>query len=296
MSKRDEDYNYVVANLTEGLQRHNRASGSSKRMTYSTLPLSTDAKFDDVNLGDIVTPPVPSDGILTEQLLDAWVYPLVDGESTPEKSLGEIGSKMLLEFVTRGSTFAEQTVRLLFALGKAEGATVKYDRSSIIVNHDGREYGMAHGVVNSRFCTGVEVGNVDIVAALDLPLRVRTYDQAFCSLYREAYRKGNYTLNALVAIAMRDATFSWQRMAKLSALKRYPSYDKLQSWERLLNTSLDPLGALYVKLVPKWMSSSEFTNTFGPVMKRSMAVRKDTINKWVNQMYTYFHKNNNQDQ
>lgn len=295
MSKRDEDYNYVVASLTDSLRGHSRVTGGARRMTFTTLPLSTDAKLDHVELKHIVTPPVPADGILTEQLLDAWVYPMVDGESTPEKSLGEISDKMLVEFVGAGPTFGEQTVRLIHALGNAEGAETTYDKHSIMVRHDGREFGLQDGAITSRFCTGIEIGNVNPLKVITQSFGVRTYDQSFCSLYREAYRKGNYMVNALVAVAMRDASFNWRKLAHQAVPKRYPAYEKLQRWEAILNCSADPLGTLYTKIVPKWMSSAEFSKTFGPVMQRSVTVRKDTINKWVNSMYAYFHKNNNQE-
>lgn len=284
-----EDVSYVTSQLTRKLSRHGQVRGTKRRISCASLPFTTTAKYDHVELRKLMAPPVPDDGILTEQLLDAFLYPLIDGEGTPEQGLLHIGGEKLTRFVMIGNTLEEQTVRLLFACSTADGATHTLSEDTFLIQHSQRIFGIDGGRIVSRFCSSIRM-QVDPLAILSKTEEMRIHDASFCSLYREAMRRGRGLPAALIALRIGNPGAKFKRMADAADASRHPGPGKLRQWEEILNDRYDPVGKLYQLVVPKWMNASSFHRVFGSIAARPVNPRPQTITNLINRMHQFFNQ------
>lgn len=286
----------VTERLTWMLRLHAKHGGRTRRMEYEALPLLTDLKFEGVRLRRLMSPPVPSEPAACEQLFDTFLSPIQEGEGegNPLRDLGMLGGDALATYVAQGATVPEMAVRLIFALSNAEDAELRHGDDYIAVAHHNKLYGINKGVVFSRFCNGLDLGPVQVSDILKRTGRTRTFDAHFCSLYREANRRGKHMKEALIAIHMGNPGFDFGRMAQNATPKRYPPQAKLAQWERMLseNSGPDPLAKLYASLVPIWMTQGEFGRVIAPVTTRPLTPGPKFLQGCINRLFTFFHKNN----
>lgn len=288
------ELDYVVERLTFLLRMHHKGS-KVRRLTYRSLPLLTDTMFDHVNLSSVMSPATPKTAIEAEQLFDAFLYPLIDGSGDSASELEIAGGAALTEWVMRGVTFGEQVVRLLFAVSNVDGVRRVIDDSTFLVMFEDRTFGIRDGKTVSRFCTGIDID----AAPLDILTRteeVRSFDHNFCSLYREAYRRGQKCLNAIVSLHMLNPKFGFKKLADRSRALKVPTEGKIGSWERTLLTARDPVVEMYRKLVPVWMTSGEFRRVFGSIEKRKIKPSEMDIATLITKMHHHFHKNKEKQQ
>lgn len=262
-------------------------------MDYTSLPLVTDLKFEGQPLRQFMSPTVPSDPYEAETVFDTWLYPIVSGEGNSTRELAEIGGQDLCEFVTldragRNLTIQEATVRLLYALGNAEGAALDFSAGAIYVRHGGLTYGVEDGVVHSRFSEGLNLGDMPILQVLTTTQKVKTYNTYFCRLYREAYRRGKGLPEVMVALHMGQPSFDWRSLAELAKPDQRPSNAKFRQWESLLLNKKDPIHALYVALVPMWMTVYEFNRSIGRLSTRPVAPSANQIQLCINRLHDFF--------
>lgn len=266
-------------------------------MTYQSLPLVTKLEFEGTPLRSIMSPPVPDDVFGCEQIFDTWVAPLMLGDGDSVKDLTELAGSELCEFIAleatgRSLTFQEATVRLLYALGNAKGASMTYGESHIFVSMDGRIFGVQDGKVMSRFCEGLDLGTVNPIETLEGTGDMRTFDSHFCRLYREAYRRGGLLPQALIALHQGNPRFNWRKLAEASRPNQRPSYNKMFQWENMILKKRDPLHVLYLALVPLWMTSAEFSKALVRVSSRPIELSPEQQQNYITQLHTFFHKNN----
>ena len=284
-----EDVSYVTSHLTRLLSRHGQVRGSKRRMSYTSLPMLTEAKFDRVELRKLMAPPIPDDGLLTEQLVDAFLYPLIDGQGSPQQALLHAGGDRLHKYVTVADTIEEQTVRLLFACSTADSATFTCDESSFLIQHDQRTFGIDGGRIVSRFCSDLRL-NVNPKAVLTRTQQVVVGDSSFCSLYREAMRRGRNMPAALIALRTGYPGVKFKRMADVSDAMRYPPPAKFRQWEDVLNNNADPVAKLYSLLVPRWMNGTNFQKIFGNLATRPISPKPMTVTRMINRLHLFFNQ------
>lgn len=279
----------LTSRLAELLKNHDKQGARARRITYQTLPLVTCMKFEGEPLRRVMSPPVPETGSATLAIFDAWLYHLKIGDGEGGKDLIAAGYEDLLAFIDKGETFADKTVRLLYALGNAEGAVLTYDATSVKVQHEDRSYGIANGVVFSRHCSGLLIP-CNPKPALEDAMQVRTFDRYFCSLYREAYRVGKGAKEALIALYTGNPNVSLHKVFKAESLRKLPTQKQIVSFENTLNHMNDPLARIYKQIVPEFMSSAEFSKVFGTLSLRPDTLSERAKQRYINKMNVFFHK------
>ena len=262
-----------------------------KRLVLRSLPLLTDKTFAGVPLRKVMSPAVARTGIENEALFDSWLWPVHSGEGNQQEDLTDVGSPALAKYVLQGATLGEQTLRLLYALSNAEGASLTFDRDRILVQHDQVRFGIENGVVKSRFCNGMEL-NVDPHEFMHRTPDIRVQGVAFSTVWRQAYRKGQSAAEAAVALYMGQPTLRWQKMLDQALPKKTPSKRHFDDWVETLNSPEDPVGKLYTKLVPRWMSVSEFGVVICRLKVRPMQPSIVAQQGYISRLYTHFHLKN----
>lgn len=240
-----------------------------RRVTLHTLPWLTAKTFMGTPLRHVMSPLVPDTGIETEAIFDAWLWPKFTEEGDSVEDLTTASSKALTDFVLLGSDFNEQTVRLLYALGNAEGATLVVDPTAMVVQHGEKAYGIIDRAINSRFCTGMRM-DVDHVEWLNRRHKIDFQDAQLCVLWQEAYRRGRGAVDAITALYQGDPNIVWKRLLTTRVKRPPPSKRRFDDWVATLCGPGDSVSRLYVKLVPQWMTATEF----GKVICR-LCVRKE---------------------
>lgn len=288
--KLSEEQAYVANRLAFLLRMHKKSGSRTRRMTIKTIPLDNDLMFDHISLRKIMTPSAPSEGIFNERVFEAFLYPLIDGDGTPEEGLRATAGDAVADYVMAGDSIEEQVVRLTFLCSNAEGATASFDKDSFLITHDDKVFGIEHGQIRSGFCSELKF-DINPEQALTHVKDRRVFDDAFCSLYREALRRGRGLSNALTALLLGQPGFKFKLMAEEADPCRFPSSAKLKQWEHVLNHELDPVAKMYRIMVPRWMTPSQFNRTFTCLSLRPVNPRASTITKLINQMHYFFHKN-----
>lgn len=285
----------VVDRLKLLLRLHGKTPGRKHRMMYKSLPLATDLKFEGTPLRKIMSPSVPETGVETALAFDAWLWPVHEGTGSGEADLTAATSPALCAYVCRGDTFGVQTVRLLYALSSAEGASMAYDETSIMVTHDDKTYGIANGLVVSRFCAGLQI-KANPKQVLEDTHDVGAYDKGFTSLYREAYRRGGGAREALIALHMGQPNFSFTKLARESVPKRNPTKADIRTWENVLTSGRDPIKRLYKHLVPLWFKSRDFGRMFCSLHTRPLELDPLQQQAYINKLHYHFYKNKKEEQ
>lgn len=280
----------VVERLQFLLRLHGRSRRPVRRMTYTSLPMVNSTLFEGYPVQRLMSPPVPITGTETQLILDSWLYPVQCAEGDAVKDVIAASSPQLYAFMAQSTRFADMTVRLIYALGNADGATMTYDETSIMVTHGDRSFGIKDGKVVSRFCSGMQIAArpKKVIEARRL---TRTFDEGFCSMYKEAYRRGKGADQALIAIHMGNPGFDFDAMAREARPFVEPTDLQMVRWEATLSGKPDPLLCLYKQLVPKWMTAPEFNASFGNVTKRPIELNPLTTQKYINLLHLHFHKN-----
>jgi len=260
------------------------------RVTYcTTVPFITDAEFKGQNLAAAVLPPVPTTGAEAHNLFDIWLWPVWHGEGRPQAELMEV-NQPLCHFVMLGKDFAEQTVRLLVALGNTPGAHLEWDECALMVHHqDGESYGIIDGMTRSRFCTGVKV-SADYERMLTETSRIRIVSVDFASLYREAERKGRGLQKLLVAMYTWRPELSWARLARTAVPRKTPSKRQFDAWIKIMSDPIDPVAKLYKHLVPQWLAPSQFTHLVVGLGSRPMGPSERVKQGYIDRLADHFHQ------
>lgn len=287
--------------ITERLLRKLKGAAHEKvrtrRMDYMTIPFSTDATFDGLPVYVLMVPQVSAGGLENEAVFDTWCSVICEeggGLNDAVRAIRELGRSDLADFLIANSTDIESaSVMLLFALGREAGAALEFDHDGATVTHGGTRFGIANGVVFSRFSTGFKLGVVDPTKVLNSVRRIRAFDSAFIAFYREAYRVGEDALVALIALRCGDPNFSFRNALKRCRVRRIPNERVLRSIEDVILKSKDPISRLYTRLVPEWITASEFRDSFCNVTTRNRDPTKECRLRYINSLHEFFHKNKN---
>lgn len=269
----------------------------TRRMDYMTIPLSTDATFDGFPVCALMVPQAGAGGLENEAVFDTWCSVICEeggGLNDAVRAIRELGRSDLADFLLANSTDIESaSVMLLFALGRETGAALEFDRDGMTVTHDSARFGAINGVAFSRFSTGFNLGAIDPVGTLGSVKQVRTFDTAFIAMYREAYALGDDSLAALIALRCGDTRFNFSKEFAKHRKRCIPGSKMLCDVERLLMGAKDPITRVYKKLVPKWMSSTEFERSICRLSLRNLDPPWGLRLKYISNMHEFFHKNKN---
>lgn len=259
-----------------------------KRIVYQSLPLLSDAKFEGHSLRKLMSPHVAGSGTQTEDLFDSWLWPRKNpGDGDSLKDLGSKSSSDVTDFVSGAEDFGVQTVRLLYVLGNADGATLETTQNSIVVHHGDVTYGIIDGLVSSRFCSGMAI-EVDHMRVLTESRWVTISNPVLCRLYREAMRKGKGVDKALIALHIGHPKFNFRRISQAKVFDP-PTPNRMKSLSIDLARGHDPVGNLYLALVPRYMGRGHFSALFGKLATRNLDPTDQHRQRYINAMYRYFH-------
>lgn len=278
------------------LRRYNRLILRHPRVTLTLLPLNTTLQFEGTPLRELITPQIEGDAAHRRHILDAYLSPLVTFEGDSEKDLvevaGTVGPSLLAFMQNKGgkpSTFYEGVVRLIFALGNTEGATMEITDNTILVTHDHLTYGIKAGAVVSRFCTGMELGIGNPLEIVSRTETVEMQDPLFALLYREAYLRGKHLVHALTAIRTGDPAIDFKTLIAEDYRPKV-SERTLKRWEDVINEDPDPVGVLYRAMVPTLMTRQAFTKHIGSVQHRAIDMSETSRIRLLNKVYMYFNQ------
>jgi hypothetical protein len=234
-----------------------------------TLPMVTDKVWRGIPLARAMSPPVPATGVETEHLFDSWLWPVKNEEGESVTELITEGGSVLARYVTKAEDFGERTVRLLYALSNADGASLVHDDHAIMVHHDTHSFGIIDGKVFSRFCDGVNV-DVDHQRILTESKEVRVATREFCYLWNEAYSRKENLIDPLVALWQSATIVHWSKLATRQTTKIVPGQADMDKWlGHIENKADDPILYLYKMLVPKWMTKTAYNSVFGLPTERA---------------------------
>ena len=261
---------HVTDRLAYLLRNHGKSGMRARQATCPTPPLITSLTFNGVPLRTVMSPEVPSDPHQCELIFDTWLAHLVEVRDTgtavtTHDDFIQTAGRTLYDFITLGATFGDSVVRLVFALSR-HGHLV-YSERSIEVFIGELTFGVTDGVVESRFSKGIIIDLPNPCDVLERPGEINVRDRYFCSMYREA--RGCHeadVVEALVAVAVGNPAFKWKKLcAKASAV---PPRSRMDSWENAILHQYDPMQTVYRGLVPRYMTATEYANTFGPLAAR----------------------------
>ena len=287
----------LIERLSFLLRRYNRLVLRHSRVSLPLLPLTTTLQFEGHPLRSVITPPVTGDAAHRRYIYDAWLFPLTeewDGTTTSEQGVREVADReadALLAFMQnaggKAPDFYEATVRLLYALGNTEGATMEITDNTLLVTHDGITYGIKAGTTVARFASGIELGKGNPQEILNRVEKVEMGDPLFALLYREAYLRGKHVVHALTALRTGNPNFDFKRLVG-SQPRRTPTTKKLKLWESILLNEPDPLSTLYRKLVPTWITRADFNRYICQAQRRSTDPSYEARIRFSNKLYMYF--------
>lgn len=287
---------FIIGRLTFLLRRYNRLVLRHSRVSLTLLPLTTTLQFEGHPLSSLITPPINGDAAHRRYIFDVWLSPLTEPGGDPEKELLDVvglGGDTLLAFMKnhggKPSNFYESTVRLLYALGNVAGASIQITDNTILVTHDGLMYGIKAGTTMSRFASDIALGEGNPLEILNRTETVEMDDPLFALLYREAYMRGKHLIHALTALRTGNPYFDFKRLVT-EQYRRRVGKKKLQGWETIVMTARDPVGALYEKLVPTWMSRMEFDRHIAWIQHRKYDLPEDARIRVMNKMHVYFNQ------
>lgn len=266
------------------------------RIEFMSVPLNTDKTFEGMPVRLLLHPSLAGTGLELQSLFDSWCNTLQDEGTLRHSVLGEFGHDELAQFVSdAGESFGGAAVALLYALGNVEGATLTYNEREIWVEKDGVRFGVADGIVHSRFCDGMNLGQFNPREAMETPRRVRSFDRTFISLYRHAYDLGDDVLAALIALKTGNPKFNFRSAMNATSLSHRPKAREMQACETHLVSSHDPLSRVYRNLVPRFMTVAEFNRVFGHLNKRTLDPSIHVRQNYITALHNFFHKNKNKE-
>lgn len=286
----------VIKRLSFMLRMHSKRNSKTRVRNLMSLPFNTTLEFEGVPLTTLMSPTVPDNGPEAESWFDAYLYGLYRGESTtPLEDLAETAPSMA-KFVAQGEGIGEQATLLLWALGRAKGAVMTYDNDSIMVQFGDMRFGIEHGSVISRFCTGYQV-QCHPMEQLETPKPIRVYSTSFCSLWGEAHSRGKNAPQALIAIMMGDPSYNFRKMAERAVPGIYPTNSQFLIWEDALADKRDPVARLYKHLVPKWMTRGEFGQVIRALGGRPLeGLTPASQQAYITKMHHYFYNKNKKEE
>lgn len=255
-----------------------------------TLPMVTDKVWRGIPLNRAMSPPVPATGAETEHLFDTWLWPVKNGEGESFADLATEGGSTLARYVTKADDLGERTVRLLYALSNADGASLVHDDHAIMVHHDTHSFGIIDGKVFSRFCDGLDV-NVDHQRILTESKEIKVVTREFCYLWYEAYSRKENLIDPLVALWQSATITYWSRLATRQMGKVVPSQRDMDKWlGHIENNGDDPLLYMYKVLVPKWMTKTAYSKVFGLPTARPFNPSDDERQTFMNRVCGWYNK------
>ena len=282
-----------IKKLAHVLRMSSRRGVKDRHRTVRSVPFNTKHKFYGVPLTVMMCPTVPQDGVHCEAWFDAFFYSQVSGEGDPLDDLTQVAGEDMGAFVGGGNNMAEQAVRLVWALGQAQGARLTYNHNSIYVEHDERRYGIFNGVIQSRFCAGLSCP-CDPKLCLEETHEIKVNDPIFCALWVEAHCKTRNEERALIALLTSRPDFNFRKMLYTPPPERVPSASMISRLEKMLYGTKDPVLKLYKKLVPEWMTVGEFSQNFYPLSSRPLTgLSPLSQQRCITNMHDFFHNKNN---
>lgn len=284
---------FLTNRLAHLLRRYHRQLPHTKSMWLELMPLDTKETFEGRPLSALTIPYIHGQAGDRRNLLDLWVEPLRTGEWDPVKELGSAASYTLVKFmrvegVKREVDLFEQTVRLIYVLGKTRGARMTIDETSIMVEHDGLTYGMQDGAIVTRLNAGIEIGKGNPQALLETVDVVEINDMTFSSLYREAYRRGQGVLNLLMALRTGHPDFRFHKLVDSSRAHKYMTRKQMDQAEKVIFEADDPVATLYRKLVPAYTSRTDFIAYISPVGGRQIPPTIYARQRLLNHLVSFF--------
>lgn len=284
-----ERFKKVLDELSAAIRRAPDSQSRTRRMIFKAVPFDNNLTFSGVGLAEIMVPEMPADSNFTQAAFDAWAYSLIERESWPMTELAKFISPEACDWLSQWADPKVQAVMLLWALGHADGASVIYSDTDILVTHGEHTFGVVGGNVIARFCVGKLMEIASPAVILNDTREIRTFSARFISMYREAYRAGAQHTNALLALTTAYPTLDLWKMASKHERRRTPSVTTLRRWEKIAATHDDPLPILHRLIVPQWASRGVFTRVVGSLSNRGAAISHAVRQKLISRMCNYFH-------
>lgn len=278
----------LIEYLAFQLRKHGQAERVKGSLRAQSVPLVTDKSYRDTPLRVVMSPETPTDPHAAEQLFDLFLWPLVNGGGDPIAELAAVNQD-LADFVAKGENLHTQVTLLLYALSNAPGASLGYGKNSIMVMHGAKTFGIDHGVVQSRFSKGHQIGVFDPRPTLEWPTPLLIRNLSFCSLYREAYRRG--LEDVLLALYVGQPNFDFKKLAREAIQNLVPRKQNLKRWEKAIMSGQDPIASLYKNMVPEWMTKMTFVKLFGQASRRPTQYPYQKRQMLLNKLLAHFYKN-----
>ena len=280
------------------LSFHRDTPTHKRTLRFKTLPMFTDEVSAGVRLRDLMSPDLPEStatdqtGVSTELIFDSWLYPMKEGDDQAQAAeLAAASSDVMVRYVYQESDAGQRAVRLLYALSKAPGATLTYDKNNVVVRHGDCAFGIIDGVVESRFCSGFPLP-CDPAAIFERDEDVVTTDAGFISLYAEAYRKDDgVMLDALVAAYMGYSGEDLEEMTRCIKIYK-PDAPDLEMLERVIVASAGrgSVNKLRRYLVPQWMGKGDFRRLIWAMFPRGRPLDAVELGGLISRLHQIFYK------
>lgn len=240
-----------------------RRDAHVRTVQYFQPPLIVGEREDKLHL--VRRPEIDMDGDEALGAFEAALDILMTGQSAEALSaiVGGPASKMIRRF----SRIESQVVALVWYLAGAQGAYFDYSNDSCVVDLNGIERGIHDGKLLSTFRNGepIQCNPRDVLTKTHE--LCRSTESVFIMAYNLARQRSEYLAEGM-AILYQAVTP--QAFKQYVTLRRTMSKAQSRAFESVVMDGKDPVQVLYKRLVPKWMSLTDFTRAFGPLASRDL--------------------------
>lgn len=240
-----------------------RRDAHVRTVQYFQPPLIVGEREDKLHL--VRRPEIDMDGDEVLGAFEAALDILMTGQSAEALSaiVGGPASKMIRRF----SRIESQVVALVWYLGGSRDVEFNYDHRSCVVDSESGECGIYNGKLLSTFRNGESMQcNPRDVLTRSHEL-CRSTESVFIMAHNLARQRSEYLAEGM-AILYQAVTP--QAFKQYVTLPRTMSKAQSRAFESVVMDGKDPVQILYKRLVPKWMSLTDFTRAFGPLASRDL--------------------------
>jgi hypothetical protein len=284
------NHKIVIDEIATALRRACDSKSRTRRMSFKAIPFDNRLKFKGVPLAEVMVPIMPQDISLCQGAFDI----VVDNIFNMQQPLDGVDAYLptkVLDWLAQWTQIDSKLVMLLWATGKSLGLEINYDDSSILLSDSATTFGINNRRIVSKFNDGKTLSIMSPEKLLLSDRLVRTFSARNIAMYREAYRNGEATTNALLAMLTAYPYLDLWKTLKVTPVVEVPSISSLRRWERIIINEPDPVISLYRLIVPGWMSRAQFARTLGRPVPQGTQIGHLGRQRMVAKMYQYFYKN-----
>ncbi len=299
---RAEKHAAVVKWLGRQLKEAKWDVSASRRLRYKSIPYRNDLTCVGIDLETLMLPVMPHTALECATAFDCFAYSVKrpDVVEFPKvvaltQGLGKDRAAEVLHWLSQWEKDEDQVVMLAWALGHRDGAELQVTDNAILVTIEDVTFGVeADGKILGTFCEKDEL-TMPLSGIDELLTRTwtkKTSSSKFATLYREAYRKGDEVITALVAFASGCSVADiWNLVQKTKPPERVPSYRDMKKMEHILMKEKDdPFAKFYTYLVPVWLSRAQYSRVFGTPSRRDIQPSERVRQTAVEKLHKFFDK------